>query len=82
MLNRSPACYAIGSGGRVTTAMQSATQAVDGLTPLTVGGYVRVARLFLCAVSAGEGLDLQRLEAAEVSGFVLDECRRHSVGSA
>jgi site-specific recombinase XerD len=53
-----------------------------GLAPLSVRGYVRVAELFLRTVSTDECLDLQRLKAAEVSGFVLEECRRRSVGSA
>jgi hypothetical protein len=62
-------------------AHSSRWMAGEGVAPLTVRGYVRVAQPLQCAVSAGEGLDLQRQGAAEASGFVREECRRHSVGS-
>jgi integrase len=54
-----------------------------GLTPSTVRNYVGVARTFLAwrEMTAG-GLCLERLDAATVSEFVLEEARRSCVGSA
>lgn len=53
-----------------------------GLAAGTIAGYLHVARLF-CAARAVDGeLRLDRLTAAEVSGFVLAECASRSVGSA
>jgi integrase/recombinase XerD len=51
-----------------------------GLAPLTVVGYERVARLFLEQLPAG--LELDRLAAADVSGFLARECPRRSVSGA
>jgi integrase/recombinase XerD len=51
-----------------------------GLAPLTVAGYERVARLFLDQLP-GER-ELERLTAAEVSGFLARECPRRSVSGA
>ena len=51
-----------------------------GLAPLTVAGYERVARLFLEQLP-GER-ELERLTAAEVSGFLARECPRRSVSGA
>jgi site-specific recombinase XerD len=48
----------------------------------TVRYYLRFARLFLSALSIGDGVELSELTAAEVSRFVLDECGRRSFGSA
>jgi integrase/recombinase XerD len=44
--------------------------------------YVPVARLFLDGVMGAEGLELERLTAAEVSSFLARECRRRSVPGA
>jgi site-specific recombinase XerD len=53
-----------------------------GLAPGTIASYLHVARLFLAA-RAGDGeLHLERLNAAEVTEFVLAECAPRSVGSA
>ena len=51
-----------------------------GLAPLTVAGYERVARLFLEQLPVERGLE--RLTAAEVSGFLARECPRRSVSGA
>lgn len=48
----------------------------------TVRAYVQFARLFLSRISADDSLDVGELTTAQVSGFVLEECRRRSVGSA
>lgn len=53
-----------------------------GLAASTVADYSHVARLFLFNRSPGGELDLERLKAAEVTDFVLAECRVRSVGSA
>jgi integrase/recombinase XerD len=45
----------------------------------TIRYYARIARLFL---SEMDGPDLSHLTTAEVSRFVLEECRRRKVGSA
>jgi site-specific recombinase XerD len=52
-----------------------------GLAASTIAYYVQVARLFLSRL--GEAGDrLERLSAAEVTAFVLDECPRRSVSGA
>jgi site-specific recombinase XerD len=53
-----------------------------GLAASTVAAYWHVARLFLFNRSPEGELDLERLNAAEVTDFVLDECRARRVGSA
>lgn len=54
-----------------------------GLAPSTVRNYVGVARVFLAwREAAAGGLDLERLDAAAVSEFVLAEAGRSCVGSA
>jgi integrase/recombinase XerD len=53
-----------------------------GLATSTVRGYIDTARLFLTRLDRDEGLDLSRLGAAEVTAFVVEECRRRHVGSA
>jgi integrase/recombinase XerD len=53
-----------------------------GLVATTVAWYLTVARLFLDGRTSGTGLDLAGLDAAEVTGFVLWESRRRSVGVA
>ena len=54
-----------------------------GLAAGTVRYYERVARLFLAQISTPGGeLDLARLSAGEVGGFVLEQCAARSVGSA
>jgi site-specific recombinase XerD len=54
-----------------------------GLSTSTVRNYVWVARVFLSwRERAVGGLELERLDATAVSGFVLEETRRMSVGSA
>jgi integrase/recombinase XerD len=52
-----------------------------GLAARTVVGYLRVARGFLAARAVGEELDLQRLAAADVSAFMLEQSARRSVAS-
>lgn len=55
-----------------------------GLAAATVSSYVHVAGLFL-AVRSRDGeldLDLGRLSAGDVTGFVLAECAARKVGSA
>ena len=53
-----------------------------GLATSTVAAYSHVARLFLFNRSPEGELDLERLNAAEVTDFVLAECRARRVGSA
>jgi len=53
-----------------------------GLAASTVAAYSHVARLFLFNRSPEGELDLERLNAAEVTDFVLAECRARRVGSA
>jgi integrase/recombinase XerD len=54
-----------------------------GLSPSTVRNYVGVARVFLSdREPVGGGLQLDGLDSAAVSAFVLREARRCSVGSA
>jgi Site-specific recombinase XerD len=51
-----------------------------GLASSTVAGYQRTARLFL--EQRPVGLELERLTAADVSGFLARECPRRSVAGA
>jgi integrase/recombinase XerD len=51
-----------------------------GLAPSTIASYERCARLFL--EQWPDGLELDRLTAADVSGFLARECRRRSVAGA
>jgi integrase/recombinase XerD len=56
-----------------------------GLSPRTIVGYQRAARLFLlkCAPEpAATGCGLQRLGVEVINAFLLGECARASVGSA
>lgn len=53
-----------------------------GLALGTAGLYVGKVRPFLVARSGGEGLDVGRLRAGDVSVFVLAECRGRSTASA
>lgn len=53
-----------------------------GLAAATVTSYLHVAGLFFAARSRDGGLDLGRLSAGEVTGFVLTECAARKVGSA
>jgi site-specific recombinase XerD len=53
-----------------------------GLAESTVAAYSHVARLFLFNRSPEGELDLERLDAAAVTHFVLAECRTRRVGSA
>ena len=54
-----------------------------GLAAGTVSYYGRVARLFLAGIASPDGeLELERLSAAEVGRFVLEQCAARSVGSA
>lgn len=53
-----------------------------GLAAGTVASYLHVARLFLATHSAEGALGLERLTAAEVTGFVLAECTARTIGSA
>jgi integrase/recombinase XerD len=53
-----------------------------GLAAATVCSYVHVARLFFSAWSRDGVLGLERLNAGEVTGFVLAECASRKVGSA
>jgi len=52
-----------------------------GLAASTAGRYVNVARMFLVEVGGGDGFDLGGLSAGDVSGFVVRQGRRLSVGS-
>lgn len=52
-----------------------------GLAVSTAGRYVNTARTFLGHVAGGEVCDLRSLSAGDVSGFVVREGRRLSVGS-
>lgn len=53
-----------------------------GLAAATVCSYLHVARLF-CVARSGDGeLDLEHLNAVEVTDFVLAECSTRTVGSA
>jgi integrase/recombinase XerD len=54
-----------------------------GLTAGTIKGYERGARVFLeDRVAQVGGLELERLKAADVSGFLARECPRPSVSAA
>jgi len=53
-----------------------------GLAAATVRSYLGVARLFLSCWNRPEGLNLSGVTAAEVSAFVVRECRRRHIGSA
>jgi len=53
-----------------------------GLAAGTVASYLHVARLFVATRSAEGALALERLTAAEVTGFVLAACTARTVGSA
>ncbi len=53
-----------------------------GLVPTTVRYYLADAREFLTAWVDACGSRLDKLDAAAVTGFVVDECARRSVGSA
>jgi site-specific recombinase XerD len=53
-----------------------------GLAASTVAAYSQVARLFLFNRSPEGELALERLNAAEVTDFVLAECRARKIGSA
>jgi integrase/recombinase XerD len=46
-----------------------------GLTAGTVCRYLAVARMFLSEFERADGLDLQRLNAGDVTSFVVRECR-------
>ena len=53
-----------------------------GLAESTIENYGRVARLFLSERERADGLALQRLTAAEVSGFLARECPKRGVAGA
>jgi len=54
-----------------------------GLAKTTIRGYVDTARLFLSRFEGGDaGLELSGVTAEAVICFVVDQRRRHSVGSA
>jgi site-specific recombinase XerD len=53
-----------------------------GLAEGTIGNYEQVARLFVGRFSRCGELDIGRLTAAEVSGFVLGQCRGRGAGEA
>ncbi len=54
-----------------------------GLATTTVRRYVMLARRFLAGRgSPGDGLGVRHLTGVEVSGFLLEECGRLSVGAA
>lgn len=53
-----------------------------GLVPATVRYYLADARQFLAAWVDARGSRLDKLDAAAVTGFVVGECGRRSIGSA
>lgn len=53
-----------------------------GLSVGTVARYLAVARLFLSERDQADGLDLRHLNAADVTSFVVRECRGRWHGSA
>lgn len=53
-----------------------------GLVAGTVRYYLPEARLFVSGWVGADGSRLDRLSAAEVTAFVVDQCARRSVGSA
>lgn len=53
-----------------------------GVRETTAAGYEADARLFLCAAMGSEGVGLERLTAAEVSGFLVRECETRRVTAA
>jgi integrase/recombinase XerD len=53
-----------------------------GLAESTIDNYGRVARLFLSDRERANGLALERLTAAEVSGFLARECPKRGVAGA
>ncbi len=53
-----------------------------GLAEPTVARYEPDARLFLAVLQGPEGLELERLSAADVTGFLARECPRRSIAGA
>ena len=53
-----------------------------GVRETTAAGYEADARLFLCVAMGSEGVGLERLTAAEVSGFLVRECEARRVTAA
>lgn len=53
-----------------------------GLAPTTARCYTVAVRPFLAARAGAEGLRLDRISAADISGFIVAECRRRPRGSA
>lgn len=53
-----------------------------GLAPSSVERYLGTARLFLSGRERGGELDVDGLTAADVTAFVVDQCRSRPVGSA
>ncbi len=57
-----------------------------GLSKRTVHNYVGAARLFLSECGQGDGADLEQtleqMTAGQVTGFVVEQCRRQRPGSA
>ncbi len=53
-----------------------------GLADATVGCYLGAARLFLSECEQPDGLELEQLTAAQVTAFVVGQCRRRRVAAA
>jgi integrase/recombinase XerD len=53
-----------------------------GLAAVTIVAYLHMVKPFLAAHVDADGGGLERVSAADVSAFVLDECRSRSRGSA
>lgn len=70
---------------RLMTEFATHLEAVRGLRPATIVGYVRSARLFLCACAPDlgeEGCGVARLGLAEINAFLLAEGARRGIGDA
>ena len=71
----SPADHLLEAYGRYLVAER-------GVTMVTVAGYRAAVRPFLDRHIRGDRLELEELDTAEVTSFVLGACRRLEVGSA
>jgi integrase/recombinase XerD len=68
--------------GRVLAGYCRYLRCERGVQARTVARYEPDARLFLSRYAGSEGLELERLTAADVSGFLARECPRRSVAGA
>jgi len=73
----------VGAVERLLADLRTYLASERGLTAGTIENYERAARMFLeDRVARVGGLELDRLSAADVSGFLARECPRRSVSAA